>query len=100
MEAPSIPWEVFAFVLSTSAALYSWFANRQSIIDRRVAKLETLLSTLTERVSHLPTTRDLTDLIRALERATGEVAALGQKVDAAIHRVDLHEEWLTQESHR
>lgn len=100
MQAPSIPWEVFAFVLSTSGVLYSWFTNRQSVMDRRVAKLETLLSTLTERVSHLPTTRDLTELIRALERNTGEVAALAGKVDAAIHRVDLHEEWLTQESAR
>lgn len=99
-QAPPVPWEIFAFIFSTAASLYAWFTARQGRTDRRLAKLENTMSVVTERITHLPTERDVNALNVSLERNTGAVSRLGERLEAAINRIDLHEEWLKTESKR
>jgi hypothetical protein len=93
----NVPWPLVALlvsvVLTAVIGIYAWIAGIRSGLDARLGKNEQTIAVIAERVEHLPTSREVTEMTAAIQRLTVEMAGVIKSLDGLAHRLDLHEEW-------
>lgn len=96
-----IPWPLiallFTVLLTALIGIYAWIAGIRAVLDARMGKIEQSNAVIEERVEHLPTSREVTELTAATQRLAVEMAGVIKALDGLSHRLDLHEEWFASE---
>lgn len=97
----NIPWPLVALLvgclLTAFIGIYAWVASIRSGQDCRIGECEQSIAVIEERVKHLPTSREVTDMTAAIQKLTVEMAVVNKFLDGLQRRLDLHEEWFAGE---
>lgn len=80
-------FRVVQLLLWIAVGLYTWQSSRHRATRDQVTALELKIVRLEERLEHLPTSHAITRLGESL-------AALTERIDAALHRLDRVEQYL------
>lgn len=92
-----IPWPLVALLvgclLTAFIGIYAWVASIRSGQDSRIGECEQSIAVIEERVKHLPTSREVTEMTAAIQRLTVEMVGVIKSLDGLSHRLNLHEEW-------
>lgn len=92
MNFGAIPWDLIGIVITSGAGLYGWLSSITSGLDRRLGKVEARFESLTEKIEHLPTAKEISDLRIIIARLDVTVGGVGSELRTLSRRFDLHEE--------
>jgi HAMP domain-containing protein len=91
---PPIPWNVFAFVVSTAVGLYTFATKRSAARQADLHRIEQDVAVISERMKHLPTRDEVAELDGAIRELCTELRGTNKLLARVEARQDLQDGWL------